>query len=248
MTEGFPQQLLLGRVGQMLFGANDVADTHGDVVDHVGQEEHDRAVTAQQDEVFDDVVIEHGLTTDEVNHGGGTGARHLEAQRSPWRRFQAAVAAEAVVSLVLPHSRPHHFLRAVAVIGVALLEQPRRCQGMLGRIFALEMGALIGARGDTDPGESGDDAVGPFLPVAFGVGVFNTQHEHAAHLLGDEGVVQRGSGATNVEVAGGGRGEANSKGSVSSHTAHVTQGVRESSDRHLRQVTNGTKPPIGWPL
>ena len=53
VAERLPQQLLLGRVRQVLLGAHDVGDAHLDVVDDVGQQEHRRAVAAQQHEVLD---------------------------------------------------------------------------------------------------------------------------------------------------------------------------------------------------
>ena len=94
-----PQQLLLGRVRQVLLGADDVGDAHLDVVDHVGEEEQRRTVGARDDEVLDGLVGELDSAAHQVVDHGDALVGGAEAQR-PLRR-RAPVAAEPVVALVL---------------------------------------------------------------------------------------------------------------------------------------------------
>ena len=72
----------------------------------------------------------------------------------------------------------------------------------------LEVGALVGTAFDADPVEGRDDALDPLGTVAGRVGVLDAEDEGAAGLLGDDPVVQRRAGATDVEHSGRRRGEA----------------------------------------
>src|SRR5690606_19358900 len=75
-------------------------------------------------------------------------------------------------------------------------------------VRGLEVRALVAAPGDADPVERGQDALGPLGPVTCRVGVLDAQHEHPALLLGEDPVLQRRTGAADVEHTGRGRGEA----------------------------------------
>ena len=70
VAQRLPEQLLLGRVGQVLLAADHVGDAHRDVVDDVGQQEHGRTVGAGHHEVFDQPVLERRGAADQVlDHG-----------------------------------------------------------------------------------------------------------------------------------------------------------------------------------
>ena len=65
----------------MLLAAHDVGDAHLDVVDDVGEQEHRRAVAAQQDEVLEVLVLERDGAADHVvDHRHPVG--HTEAQHA----------------------------------------------------------------------------------------------------------------------------------------------------------------------
>ena len=59
-----------------------------------------------------------------------------------------------------------------------------------------------------------EDDLGVRVGAALLVGVLDAEHEGAAGLPGEEPVEERGAGAADVEVAGGGGGEANSDGAT----------------------------------
>ena len=62
LTKCIPNHLLFWRVGQMLFGTNHVTHAHRDVVDHIGQQEHRRTISAQQHKVFNGFVGKFNAT------------------------------------------------------------------------------------------------------------------------------------------------------------------------------------------
>src|SRR5690606_10746309 len=138
-----------------------------------------------------DHVLDHG---DPVVGGA-------EAQRPARPGAQAPVAAEAVGAAPFgPGARDHILARALAVVRLALGVE------LLGRraVLRLELAFVAGPRDhpafgtDADPGQRGDDALGPLRPVARGVGVLDAQHELAARLLGQRPVVQRGTRPADV--------------------------------------------------
>jgi len=204
VAERLPEHLLLGRVGQVFFGAHHVADLHCDVVDHVGENEDGRAVAAQQYEIFDGRVVELHATANFVVHHGGSGG-NLETQHTARRCREAAVARIAVVARLARRFRAllDLFGGEVAVIRVAAVEQRlRRRDVCLGErrleVRALEMRVR---RRDADPVERVDDALRPLRLVARLVGVFDAQDEGAAGLQREYPVVQRSARTTHVEIA-----------------------------------------------
>ena len=194
----------------MLFGAHDVRDTHLDVVHHIGEQEHRRAVTPQQHEVLDRRVLEVHLaahTIDDRRRAVG----HTEAQHPAGGRFETAVAGVPVVARLSGRLRPGLDLvgRQVAVVRGALVEQPVRRRHVGSRMVALEVGSLeaIIVGRDADPGERIDDPLRPLGAVPGLVGVLDPEHERAAALAGEGPVVQRRARPADMERAGRRRGE-----------------------------------------
>ena len=76
---------------------------------------------------------------------------------------------------------------------------------MLLRVLALEVGTLEVwvVAVDADPGERVDDPLGPLRPISLGIGVFDSKDERATEPTSERPVEQRGTGATDVEIAGG---------------------------------------------
>ena len=91
-AEGVPEQLLLGCVGKVLLAPHDVRHPHLDVVNGVGEQEHRRAVAAQQREVLDAVVGERHLTADHVVDDRHSLVGRAEAQHPAGSRAEPAVA------------------------------------------------------------------------------------------------------------------------------------------------------------
>ena len=133
VAERLPQQLLLGRVREVLVAADDVGDPHLDVVDDVGQHEDRGAVGAQQDEVLDRLVGELDVAADDVVDDGRP-VGDAEAQHPPRPRAEPAVARVPVVAL--PAGRLgallHLLAGEVAVVRPPVLVQPLGC-GDVGR-------------------------------------------------------------------------------------------------------------------
>ena len=189
----------------MLLGSHDIGDTHLDVVDNVGQQEHRRAVAAQQHEVFDRRVVEGDLAADAIVHDRRT-FRDTEAEHTARARAESAIARVAVVA------GQSEFLGAgldlvggqIAVVGEALVEQPVRRRDMRRGVGALEVRAfemwIVGR--DADPRQRVDDPLRPLRSVAGLVGVFDAQDEGATDLAGECPVVQRRARSTDVERTG----------------------------------------------
>ena len=126
-AERLPEQLLLGRVGQVLVAAHDVGDAHLEVVDDVGEQEHRRAVAAQQHEVLDRLVGRTStVAADDVVDDRHAVVGRPEAQHAARSGAEPAVARVPVVAAA-GRSPPWPLLdllgREVAVVGEAALEQ-----------------------------------------------------------------------------------------------------------------------------
>ena len=67
------------------------------------------------------------------------------------------------------------------------------------------------------------------LLTARDVGVFDTQHHDAALLARKQPVEQRGTGVTDVELAGGGRGKADANGGCCAHPMMLARETRGGS-------------------
>src|SRR5690606_5614051 len=121
------------------------------------------------------------------------------------------------------------FLRLVGVVGLALGDQllghlavPVDALGLVDRAFVVVQ---------AQPVHGLEDGVDRRLGAALAVGVLDPQHEPAAAMAGLQPAVQRGAGATDVQVAGGTGGEAGAAG-------HGNGG---------RQGMGHFTPPAPWP-
>src|SRR5262249_21655105 len=129
---------------------------------------------------------------DQIDHHRGALARSPEAQRPSWSGLEAAVAAESVVSR---RGRALGALldllaRAIAVVGEPIGVETLGGVAVQPRSLALEVRTLIPL--GADPAQGVHDPVGPFGPVAFGVGVLDAQDQRAAMLRRENPVVERG--------------------------------------------------------
>ena len=95
---------------------------------------------------------------------------------------------------------------AEAAIGLAGVEQTARVGLVPREVRALKHDLLV--PDEPEPLEPLEDRPRAFLGAARLVGVLDAQEELAAVFLGEEPVEERRSRAADVEVAGGGRGEA----------------------------------------
>ncbi len=193
MAERFPQQLLLGRVGQVFLRPDHVADLHADVVDDIGEQEHRGPVGAGDHEVLEVAVVEGGRAPDQVDHHRLTLIRRPEAQRRLLSGLQAAIPAEAVVPAhLLAGRRPEGDVVPGAVAVVRLPGQVQLSAGggvSLG-IVRLEQRPFVGPALDAEPVQRVEDALHPLRTVPGRVGVLDPQHELAAVLAGVDPVLQ----------------------------------------------------------
>lgn len=181
-AERLPQELLLGRVRQVLVTPDNQGDALVEVVDHVGDQEDRGAVTAGDDEVLDRRVREGRLTPDEVHDDRLALGGRTEPQRPALHVLQPPVPAEAVVAEVLRTGPLLELLTgAVAVVRAALRVELLCGLGVTVGVLRLEVRTLEGGivLGDPDGRERADDAVDPLRLVAGRVGVLDTQDELA---------------------------------------------------------------------
>ena len=120
-----PEQDRLRCVGEVLLGADDMADPHVEVVDDVCQEEDRPAVAPHEDEILDESVLELRLAADEIDDRRRPLPWRAEPERPPLARPEAALAAEPVVAGPRRALRPgvHDLTRAVAVVRAAAGEE-----------------------------------------------------------------------------------------------------------------------------
>ena len=97
-AEGVDDQQVLRRAVDVVLAADHVGDAHERVVDRVGEQEHRRAVRAEEDEVLEGGVGELDVAADEVVEAGRAVVGGAEAQRPPVAGLEAPVAAAAVVA------------------------------------------------------------------------------------------------------------------------------------------------------
>ncbi len=187
LSEGFEEFEMFGRVGEVIFAANDVGDLHFDVIDDIDEVEDPGAIGSADGHVGMGVrvgEIEFDIAADEVVDGD------FLAQR-----------AEAPGALILVE-----VALGVELIKVGLVD---------GFAFGLEIGAAGSADFwafiplEAEPAEAFEDDLDGLLSVAGFVGVFDAEDEGAAAMAGEEPVEEGGSGAADVQVTGGGGGEAN---------------------------------------
>ena len=229
-AERFVDQDLLGRVREVVVTADDVAHGHGDVVDDHRQVVGDRAVGALHDEVADGLVGHFDRAAQQVvERGQCRDARESAASRA--RRPPRGGRRRPPAGRGTRRCRPRRACRPGR--RCARPRAPRacgsRCRGGLRRAGArctsvdvLTLGLAVGTVGAGLLGtlipvelhlaqrtqDLGDRRVGR----ARRVGVFYAQHEVAAVPTRVEVVVERGACSSEVEVAGGGRCEADADG------------------------------------
>ena len=78
MTEGFIKLDLPGCVGQMIVAADDMGDTHVDVVDHHAKIIRRRAVGTGDDQVIKLAIVENDVAFDQIFDDGGAVARRTK--------------------------------------------------------------------------------------------------------------------------------------------------------------------------
>ena len=209
VAEGVDEHQLIRRVGEVLLTADDVRDLHQRVVDWARELIGGVAVRLHDDEIADQPGVELHLPADHVGEGDLT-ARDLEAHsenRAALRRVGQAAARIDVWPLL--HLRLFAlglqlFGRAVAAIGLAVLEQARRLflvdvepvRLAVGLVRTAFVGALVPM--EAEPREALEDEELVLGPVALQVGVVDTEHERAVVLARVQHVVE--SGACGAQV------------------------------------------------
>ena len=208
-AERLEQLGLAEGVGQMVVAADHVGDFHVVIVDHDREHVGRRPVGAQQHHVVELVVGHRDLALDQVVEHGLTAARRLEAddRRHARRRLgRVAVAPASVVEHPPPlGARPlAQFLqflgRAVAVVGLARLDQAARDLGVVGG--AGELMHRLAVPVELEPAQAVEDGVDRRLGRALAVGVLDAEAEQPAVVAREQPVEQRGARPADVQEAG----------------------------------------------
>ena len=213
---GVVDHALAEGVGQVVVAPDDVGDGHVVVVHHHRVQVGRRAVAAQDDHVVQLGMRHADLALHQVGHHHLAAGGRLDADDRRQVARLAALPAGAVVleralgGLGLGAHRRQLLLRVEGQVGLALGQQLARHLGVAGLPLALEHRRLVGRK--PQPGQAFEDLVDSFLRAALLVGILDAQQVLAAVAPGEQVVEQRGAGAADVQVAGGGGREAGTDG------------------------------------
>ena len=224
-AEGLEDEDVFEGVGEVVLAADNVGDAQVGVIGAGGQMVGRHAVGAQEGEVFD-VVTGLGLVAvDGVLEGDNAAGFAGDAEADDERLASRGPA----VGLFLRHFA----LAGVGAPGLAVegfFFVGGRCGGSevaVGETFVEDgLGGLavkveavglpiVFVPGEAKPVETVEDGVDRGLCIAFDVGVVEAEDHRAAVAAGIEPVEDEGPGATDVEVAGGRRGETYAKHPIS---------------------------------
>ena len=213
----------------MIVAANHVRNRHLDVVGHDGEVIGGLTVRSEDDEILDlsalnlddpvDQVVESHRALGDSHPNGARRVRALAGvdflgcksgtspvveppATGPLGRlplgFQFVGSAVAVVR----STRSHQLLRHRTMALEALRLKVRA-------VRSANLGPFVPV--DAEPAETVEDAFDHFRGRSFGVGVLDSQHEHAALTTGEEPVEEGGACAADVKVAGRRRGESDAR-------------------------------------
>ncbi len=217
-ADAFVQVDLARGVVDVVVATDDFRDLHVPVVHHHREVVGGVAVRTEDDHVIQLAVGDLDAALDQIIEHHRAFKRVLEADDAvrvvPVR--QALLAGSAVVArLFLPgHRGLAHgvqlFPGLVGVVRLAVGDQllghflvPGDALGLVERAFVVVQ---------AQPLHRLQDRIDRALGAAFTVGVLDAQHELAATMAGLQPAVQRGAGATDMQVAGGTGGEAGAAG------------------------------------
>ena len=231
------QQHVLGGGRDPLLAANDVADLHEVIVDHVGQVIGGKSVGLDEDLVVDLVGVDlDRVVAQQVVECDRGLARDLESNRvrlatlgARRRVARVELATLSVVSelrllaLLLLAELGQSLFGTEAAVGPARLDEP-------GDVLAVDLGPLRLAVGpviapdvrslvplEPDPPQRGEDRrLARRLGAAL-VGVFDPQDEPPARGPGEDVVEQRHVGGADVGVAGRRRRDPDPDRSIGAH-------------------------------
>ena len=209
------QQHRLGGGVEQVLTADHVGDLHGGVVDGVGDEEGDRAVAAGDNEVLKVGALEADAAPDDVLEGDGTGRRRGETHHRVRADRQVAIAAEPVVArwaVGLGVAGIDVAAYTVAGVGLVLVEQLADRLGVDVGAFGLAQLLATVVPVEAQPLQRVEDHRHQLGPRPLGVGVLDADEKLPADRSGEKPVEQGGPGRTEVQRAGGGRGETNAGG------------------------------------
>src|SRR6218665_3349143 len=216
-AHGVVNHALAEGIRQVVIAADHVGDAHVVVVDNDGQHVCGRAITAQQNHIVQLRIGYAHVALHRIadQHFIVRAVGRLDAYHGFYASggvFGVAVAPAAVIArrqalgqLLFAHF-VQLFRRAIAVIGFALGHQLVRDFGVA--VHARELKNRLAIPLQPQPAHAVEDRLYRGLGRSCAVGVFDTQQELPAHMFGEQPVEQRRAAAANVQVAGGGRGEA----------------------------------------
>ena len=214
-----PQDVHLpGRVVDVVITAHHVRDLHVEIVDDDGEVVGGRTVGADQDQVVELRVLKGDPTLDEVVHHDhpALGIPEPDDGAHALGGRTGAVPAETVVArlLLARHLGAAQFLqalfRAVAVVGLALGDEPVRHRPIAVETVSLIEGPLVVV--ETKPGHPLEDGVHRLRGGALQVRILDPQDERAPVAAGVQPGEEGGTDTADVEVSGRTGGEARAHG------------------------------------
>ena len=211
-AERLEHEQLLGRVGEVVLAADDVADRRVHVVDRDGEVVEDRAVGAGDHRIVEVDVGEGGVAADHVAHDGLAVVGHVQAHRARRPRPRRGSRGRAPCCGLL---RPDVVGRRVGAVGVAGLEQPCRAPRGGARPARTGRSGPRPSPGRASPARRGSgrrsraSSARGRCPRCAGPACRSPRPPAAA---GQQPVVERGPRSADVERAGGRGGEADAEG------------------------------------
>jgi len=205
-TEGTENVHLARRVTDVVLATDDMADAHVEIVDDNGQIVGRRPIGLADHQVVEFAVLPGNPTSDHVIETNGTLDRSTEADHM---RSGGINVTGAAVPVVLGFLLALHLLGtedieslpgAVAAVSMPLLKQPIDHFLVTVETLGLEERPFVVL--EAEPGHALEDGVDRFRGRAFKVGVLDAQNERAAMATGMKPGEERGTGTTDVEVAG----------------------------------------------
>ena len=178
-AERLEQFEVFGRVHDVVLTADDMADSHFDVIDHIREMEDVASIGAPEGHVRFLTSVEGDVAADAVVHGDRT-ARRLEPDRA--------------AGLVIHVSGDLEFLEVPVIdrLALALKIRPRR---------TTDPRALVPF--EPEPAKPVEYGGQRLRSISRGVGVLDAEDEGPVVFAREQPVEQRGPRATDVKIAGG---------------------------------------------
>ena len=202
-------------IGQVIIAADHMGDAHIVIIHHNGVQIGGRAVTPQDDHVIQFAIGDAHFALHQIRHNGFTFKRRFDSD-GEWLaglfRARFTIPPTAVIPWRATFRRSafahfgQFFRRRPAAIGLAHRQQSLCDFTMPCLPLGLEDRWFI--RRKSKPRQAIQNLVNRFLCRAFAVRILDTQQVFPAVVARKKPVEQSGASPADMQIAGGGRGEA----------------------------------------